>query len=394
MDMEKRLRDVMDRSVEERQIAGMNLLVKRDGQEICYCQCGLADREKGRAFSRDTILRLFSQTKPVTAAAAMILMERGMVDIQQPVEDFLPEFAGQQVLCEQGCRASRQQMTVKDLLHMTSGLAYPHPESAAGRYADSVYAQANRRLRTENPMTTRELAARLAQGPLEFEPGSSWQYGASADVLGALIEAATGRCLAGFMEEEIFAPLGMEDTGFWVVPKKQERLAVTYETVRREDGKNDLIPYGEDHLGIQSRMEREPALASGGAGLASTLDDYMRFAEMLLGEGQRLGVRILRPATVRFLTGGQLSAVQQEPFHRQVGLEGYSYANLMRVCKNPARAGTFTTEGEYGWDGWLGVYFANFPKEKLTILMGMQAKDGCTFPLARKLRNVVVGSLC
>lgn len=393
MDMKKRLQDVMERAVGEAQIAGMNLLVKKDGREICYCQSGLADREKGRDFSRDTILRLFSQTKPVTAAAAMILMERGIVDIQQPVEDFLPEFAGQKVLSGGSWTVSGQQMTVRDLLNMTSGLAYPHQESEAGRYADGVYGEAIRRLRTDRPMTTRELAVRLAQGPLEFEPGSSWQYGSSADVLGALIEAASGRRLADFMRDEIFAPLGMTDTDFWVPQEKQDRLAVSYETVRKEGGENRLIPYEGDNLAIASRMEREPAFASGGAGLASTLDDYMRFAEMLLGEGQRSGVRILRPAAVRFLTGGQLSGRQQEPFHRQVGLEGYSYANLMRVCKNPARAGTFTLEGEYGWDGWLGVYFANFPKEKLTILMGMQAKDGCTFPLARKLRNVIVSSL-
>ena len=140
-------------------------------------------------------------------------------------------------------------------------------------------------------------------------------------------------------------------------------------------------------------MDMPPAFESGGAGLASTLDDYMRFARMLMQGGRLDGVRILKPATVRYLSGGELMEGQQKAFEQWIGLEGFSYGNLMRVCKNPDRAGLVAAEGEYGWDGWLGLYFANYPKEKLTILMGTQKKDAGTFALTRKLRNILLSEV-
>ena len=125
--------------------------------------------------------------------------------------------------------------------------------------------------------------------------------------------------------------------------------------------------------------------------LVSTLEDYRKFARMLLNGGSFEGKRILKPGTVRFMTGGELTADQQRSFDNWVGLNGFSYCNLMRVCRNPARAGMQVRRGEYGWDGWLGMYFANFPEERMTILMGAQKKDSGTFSLTRKLRNLVLG---
>lgn len=416
MSLQEKVRNTMEKAVQNCEVAGVNLLVEQDGQELCYCQAGMADREGNRPMSRDTIFRLYSQSKPVTAAAAMILMERGELDLCQPVSDFLPAFAEQFYVAEENSigdaaaggktgkeaevqhaetgeeRPVLQPMRVFDLLRMTSGLVYPDDVTEAGRQTARVFEEMNRRLHTETAMTTREVADALAGCALAYEPGSSWRYGTSADVLGAVIEVVTGMRFGDFLEKELFGPLGMKDTAFWVPQEKQGRLAVTYETVRGQDG-NSLIRYEGDNLAVCNNMNRQPAFESGGAGLCSTLDDYMRFAKMLMQGGMLNGVRVLRPATVRYMMGAELLGHQQKAFEKWIGLEGFSYGNLMRICKNPAQTGFLSSKGEYGWDGWLGVYFANFPAEKLTILMGTQKKDGGTFTLTRKLRNLVLMEL-
>lgn len=393
MEGRERIQEVMEQAVESGLTAGVNLLVERDGKELLYAQAGQADREKGRRLERDAVFRLYSQTKPVTAAAAMILMERGEIDLCQSVGEFLPAYRKLRVAQADGHLAEAVgPLNLHHLLNMTSGLSYPDESTAAGRWAAKVFGEACGRLGTGREMSTRELAESLGEGPLAFEPGSSWMYGTSADVLGAVIEVAAGKSLGEFLEEEIFGPLGMEDTAFYVPEDRRQRLAEVYETVEDEEGRRSLKHFTESHLAVSNSMDHVPAFQSGGAGLVSTLDDYMKFARMLLGGGSYGGKRILRPRTVEYLTGGQLMPRQQESFHRWVGLEGYSYGNLMRVCVNPGQATGLARAGEYGWDGWLGVYFANFPKEKLTILMGTQKKDGGTFQLTKKLRNLVLGS--
>ena len=273
---------------------------------------------------------------------------------------------------------------------MTSGLVYPDDCTDPGKAVDKVFAEACDRLDTERPMTTRELADRLARCPLAFEPGTGWRYGTSADVLGAVIEVISGKKLSEFMQDELFAPLEMKDTAFWVPAEKQSRLAKAYETVTAEDGSKSMQLYTGNNLAVRNDMAKPPAYEAGGAGLVSTLDDYMKFARMLRNGGRAGKHEILKPETVRYMCSGQLLPVRQQDFDQWIGLDGFSYGNLMRVCKNPSQAVMFAREGEYGWDGWLGMYFANFPKEDMTILMGMQKKDAGTFSLTRKLRNVVI----
>lgn len=393
MEVLERLQHVMDQAVETCEVAGVSLLVQKDGEELYYAQAGMADIEKNRPMERDTIFRLYSQTKPVTAAAAMILMERGEIDLCQPVSDFIPAFGSVRVLSGNVQIPCEIPVRICDLLKMTSGLIYPEENSAAGQIVGQVFLEAVERLGTDREMTTLELANRLAACPLAFMPGTSWHYGTSADVLGAVIETATGMRFGEFLHKEIFEPLGMHDTGFWVPSDKQHRLAAVYETVKEMDGSRSLKRFEGNHLIIRNSMSQDPAYEAGGAGLASTLDDYMRFAQMLLGEGELDGVRILKPRTVRYFTGGKLQKRQQKAMESWLGLEGFTYANLMRVCDKPSRSSLLTQKGEYGWDGWLGVYFANFPKENMTILMGTQKKDSGTFTLTRKLRNLVLGEL-
>lgn len=392
MNLSDKLTKVIQKSIEEKQVAGVSLLIQKDGEEICFLAEGMADKEAEKLMERDTIFRLYSQTKPVCAVAAMILMERGELDLSKNVSDFLPGFSNQVVWEDGKNRPVKREMQVQDLLRMTSGLYYPDDTCEAGRQAAKVFEKIDERLLGDNPMTTIEIANALGKCSLGFEPASSWNYSTSADVLGAVIEVVTGMTLGEFMEKEIFAPLGMKDTAFWVPEEKQERLAKTYEMVK--DGEEaKLILYQGNHLGIQNAMHRNPAFQSGGAGLASTLDDYMRFAKMLLNGGEYEGIRILSEETVKYLTQGELLDKQQNAFEEKWWLSGHTYANLMRVCQNPGKACMLAREGEYGWDGWLGMYFANFPKENMTILMGMQKKDSGTWELTRKLRNIILSNL-
>ncbi len=393
MNMIKEIQAAMEHSIAYSEVMGVNLLVTKNGKEVCYMESGMADREQGRIMSRDTIFRLYSQTKPVTAAAAMILMERGKLDLCQPVSDFLPSYTHMTVSVNGVCKTAERPIRVLDLLRMTSGLVYPNGTDLPGLSADKVFNEICQKLDKDNAMNTLQVANALAKTVLAFEPGSSWQYGSSADVLGAVIEVASGMSFAEFLRKEIFIPLQMSDTDFWVPDEKQHRLAATYETVTDKNSKAKMILYTGNNLAINNHMAIEPAFASGGAGLVSTLDDYMKFATMLLQNGELNGVRILKPATVPYLISGQLMPIQQAVFDSANWLDGFTYQNLMRVCINPSQTGYLAREGEYGWDGWLGAYFANFPKEQMTILMGTQKKDAGTFALTRKLRNIILSTL-
>ncbi|MDT8717524.1 beta-lactamase family protein [Clostridium sp. 19966] len=374
-------------SVENNYIAGGNLMIIKEGQEIFYHEDGFADLEKKLPIKRDSIFRLYSMTKPVTAAAVMILLQRGEIDLYDSVSQYIPSFKNQKVALGDTLVPAEREVTLKDLLSMTSGLVYGG-NHRAGKETDAVFQEIDKRLLGNSPMTTLEIINKLGQCPLAFQPGSYWEYGTSADVLGAVVEVVSGKSFGQFLKEEIFEPLGMKDTDFWVPEEKRSRLAKTYE----DDGKGSLSLYTGNHLGIIHQMDRKPAFESGGAGLASTIDDYGKFAKMLMNEGTFNGVEILKPKTVKHLTSGTLTAAQQKGFDTWVTFAGHSYGNLMRVMTDCGKAGDLASLGEYGWDGWLGAYFANSPKDDLTILFMIQKTGAGTSTVTRKLRNIILGS--
>ncbi len=380
---------IMESAVAERFVSGAIILVLKDGKEVLSCQAGYRDLEQKLPMERDTILRLYSMSKPVTGAAVMLLLERGMIDLVDPVSKYLPGFAGQKVLVNGKEVPAEREVSIHDLLSMTSGLPYGDTGSPAADRAKLVFDEIGERLYSDNPLTLNEIANRLGQCPLEFQPGARWMYGTSADILGAVVEAVSGRPFAEFLEKELFEPLGMSDTGFYVPGEKQNRLAKVY---REERG--TLTEEKTNHLGIRYDMKVPPAFASGGAGLVSTLEDYSKFASMLLGGGELGGARVLKPKTVEYFTAGSLTPWQRESFWRTWDrMTGFSYGNLMRVLKDPGAAQFVSTAGEYGWDGWLGCVFGNDPKNKLTFLFGMQRPDSGTTWLARRLRNLVTTEL-
>ena len=390
-DLSGKLERTLVNAVDRQEVAGVNILVLRDGKEAAYAQAGYADIEKHKAYERDTISRMYSMTKPVTAAAAMLLMERGMLDPGADVEEFLPGFHNAVVEEGSALVPAKRPVHIGDLLNMTSGLSYGgNPKSVSSMETEKLFERMIQHLSDEEAFDTVKVANKLGLTPLAFHPGEAFQYGTSADVLGAVIEVISGKRFGQFLQEELFEPLGMKDTAFYVPKAKRERLAKVYEST--PDG---LVPYYGNYLAIMNTMEVSPAFESGGAGLVSTVDDYARFATMLLNDGTYKGKHILAPRTVKYMTQASLQPWQQDVLAQTWdGLGGFSYGNLMRVMKEPSKACMMATKGEYGWDGWLGAYFVNSPKDHLTVVMSCQRKDSGTTSLTRRLRNIVWSSLC
>ncbi|MEJ8304282.1 serine hydrolase domain-containing protein [Saccharibacillus sacchari] len=384
----KLLQQTMRKSIENHEIAGANLMVIQNGEEVFYHQDGFADPDRQSPITRDTIFRLYSMTKPITATAVMMLLERGEIDLFDPVSLYIPSFRNPKVEKDGQLVPAMREVNIQDLLNMTSGLVYGG-ENKAGRHTDALFRELNQRLEGDTPMSTLEFASRLGEGPLAFEPGSDWTYSASGDVLSAIVEKVSGKRYGEFLEQEIFEPLGMADTGFWLSEAQRNRLAKTVQN----DGAGGLKLYTDNHLGVVHQLDRKPAFESGGAGLASTITDAAKFTTMLMNEGQLNDVRLLNPKTVQKMTLPSLTSSQQKGFEGWHSLVGHSYGNQMRILTHPGQAGLMGSVGEYGWDGWLGAYFTNSPQDKLTFLFMVQKRDAGTLPITRKLRNIVFSAM-
>ena len=385
MNLQEKLSACLRQAVENHEAAGVSLLVLKDGRELCHVREGWADIAAGKPLQRDSIFRLYSQSKPITAAAAMILADRGVIDLMAPVDRYLPGFANPRVVEADGTvRPALRAPWIIDLLGMTSGVCYPDVDPA-GQYAERVFREDEKQIAAGGGMDTLTFCNKLGELPLAFDPGTRWRYGTSADILGAVIEAASGKRFGDFLREEIFDPLGMKDTAFWVPEEKQDRLVTCYRQVA-----GGLEEFGSLHLAV-GRYDRAPAFESGGAGLVSTLDDYAAFARMLMNGGTADGRRILSEAAVRFMTTPQLNETLRKDLWEN--LSGYNYSCLMRVCDHPGRAVLFTEKNEYGWDGWLGTYFANLPDRGVTFLLAQNVTEAGTTAVTRKCRNILAACM-
>lgn len=394
-DIKDIVKDCMDRAVARHEVPGCSFCLIRDSKEQFYLESGYANIEKQLPIRRDNIYRLYSMSKPVTAATVMTLVQDGYLDLQEPVAHFFPSYAHQQYETPDGeirPVAPENIMKIHHLLNMTAGLSYPGIGSAAGRETTAVYDDLDKRLGTDAAMTTAEFAERIGECTLLFEPGKGWCYSVCADILGAIVEKITGMGFGEYMKEAVLDPMGMTDTGFYVPKDKKSRLVVSYQIDNSQEGA-PLIPYTGNNLGIRNTGDPN-VFESGGAGLFSTLDDYLCFTGMLMKGGvSKNGRQVLRPGTVRYLTSGQLTDQQQSYCSNWLGIASHSYGNLNRVMVNPSRAVTLGSAGEYGWDGWLGVYFSNDPAHRQTMLLMMNRTDYGTQRLTRQLRNIVYSDL-
>lgn len=382
-----RVSELITELAETEEVAGMSMLLMQHGKEQYYYEAGYADIAAKKLLQRDTIFRLYSMTKPITAAAVMMLIEDGKIDLIDPVSKYLPGFEKQYVIKEGKRVETDRPMTLFHLLSMTSGLTYGG-EDENGIETTALIEEIKEKLYSEKPMTTVEIANRIGQCTLAFTPGERFAYGLSADVLGAVVEVVSGMRFGDFLKKRIFEPLGMVDTDFYVPDIKQHRLGKVYE--KTAEG---LVEFELCNLGVLNKMDIAPAFESGGAGLNSTIDDYAKFGQMLLQKGRYEGKEILSEKTVEYMTTGKMYGMPRKDFDSWDGLQGFDYRNLMRIA-NEKQAFVFQAfEGEYGWDGWLGCYFANLPREDVTILLMMQKTDTGTAPFTRRLRNVIATAI-
>ncbi len=369
--------DAMRHAVDTEEVAGLSVLVMENGEEILYREAGFADKEQKKKICRDSIFRLYSQTKPITAVSVFALVERGKLDLMEDVRSYLPGFSNQKVSVDNRLVPVNRPVTVLDLLGMMSGLPYPDAD-IPGQAMGNLFSLNEAQMSRNSGFSTVEFANRIGSCPLSFQPGTAFRYGTSADVLGAIVEIASGMPFADFLRETIFEPLEMKDTAFYVPEEKKERLVKCYERAPQH-----LIPYHVQHLCVRD-LDHEPSFVSGGAGLMSTLDDYAAFATMLLQGGIWHGRRILREETVRWMIQPQIGETGWQT------LTGFGYGRLMRVCTDPGRTPYYAERDEYGWDGWLGTYFANLPGSGRTMLFFQNTKDTGTGRVTRCLRNILM----
>jgi CubicO group peptidase (beta-lactamase class C family) len=389
--LNERLQSVLERGIAEQKITGACVGIYQNQQAVLTGAIGFADREQQIPMREDSLFRIFSMTKPVTAVATMMLWEQGKLDLDDPIWWYLPTFREKQVDIEGTLVPAKREILIQDLLNMTSGIPYPDCWTLSQKKMGAFYDEINQRLDSDHPVDTQEFALRVGKDvPLMFHPGERWAYGASADVLGAVLECVSGKPLDELYRELIFEPLGMVDTDFYVPAEKRSRLAQLYIW----DGEaNGLKIEPDPHLGMTDYRKR-PVFFSGGAGLISTLQDYAQFANMLAGKGyhEASGTRLLGENTWRYLTTPQLTAAQRATMDWQQ-LKGYSYGNLVRVLTDPVEGMTNVPKGEFGWDGWTGPYFCVSPEDSTVLIYLIQTCNGSTSDLVKKLRAVTFGML-
>ncbi len=353
----ERLTQTMQRFVDNGELAGMVVLVARQGKLVYQKSFGMQDKVKGVAMSVDSIFRIYSMTKPVVTVGAMILVEEGKLSLEEPISKYLPEFKDMKVGVESFDPATgaqvfytvpaKRQITVQDLLRHTSGFTYG---TLPKTQVQKLYSQAGI---FSQKWTLDSFCKELAKLPLQYEPGTVWEYGHSSDVLGRVIEVVSGQPLDKFLSERIFKPLKMVDTAFEIPPAKQNRLAQPQ--VDPQTGKAaELLD-----------LTQPATLFAGGHGLASTASDYLRFAQMLANGGELEGARVLGPRTVAFMTSDHVLGAGIERGTNWLPGYGYGFGLGFAVRRESGESTWPGTVGDFFWGGYAGTYFWIDPKQQL-----------------------------
>jgi CubicO group peptidase (beta-lactamase class C family) len=364
----QRLTDMLRRDVDKGAIPGAVVLIARRGKIACHEAIGLRDREAGATMATDALFRIYSMTKPITSLCAMMLAEEGALLLADPVSAYLPAFAGLKVAVDSDSAAAaplatepvRRAMTVQDLLRHTSGLTYAH---IAGPRLKPLYDAAD----IGDGQTNAEMVEKLSRLPLAYQPGSTWQYGFSTDVLGRVVEVAAGMPLDRFIDERVCKPLGMADTGFGPV----DAARIAEPQIDRQTGKRPPL----------RDATKRPAWISGGSGLISTAADYARFCRMLLNGGALDGIRLVSPATVALMTSDHLTpdiaygpqmAAMFGALAPMPG-NGLGFGLGFAVRTHAGRNALLGSVGDYSWSGVSGTYFWIDPRQELIAILLMQA---------------------
>jgi CubicO group peptidase (beta-lactamase class C family) len=368
----QRVDERFQKAVKDKDIAGAVVLIARKGKIAHFRGIGMADIEGNKPMEKATICRIASMTKPITSVAVMMLVDEGKLALDDPVCKLIPEFKNQKVLVpgksekddDFSLVAAERDVTIKDLLTHTSGLIYPF--GAVPKQLTALYAKAKINYGI-GPASGDRLAdniKRLGELPLAHQPGAKFTYSLSTDVLGRVIEVASGKDLDEFFRERIFKPLGMNDTSFDFPKAKADRAAVHY----KADREKRLVAVGKDDFTVAGSA----TYFSGGAGLFSTASDYGRFLQMLLNGGELDGVRLLKAETVKQMTTNQIG---KKPMFTPAHGDGFGYG--FGVVTTPeAQAKTHTSIGSYSWAGAFYTFFWVDPSKDLLGVMMTQVNPG------------------
>ena len=377
--------------VDDGRLPGWLVLVSRHGKVVHLATRGQRDLEAGLPVETGTRFRIYSMTKPVTAVAAMQLYEEGAFALKDPVSAFLPAFADMRVYRDGPASGPRTEPATRPvrlwhLLTHTAGLTYgfhhAHP-------VDELYRAAGFEWVAPEGRSLAECCDLWAGLPLLFEPGAEWNYSVASDVLGRVVEVVSGQPLDRFLQERIFGPLGMADTGFWVPEADAGELAALY--VAGPDG-----PVRDDDLG--GRALRPPACLSGGGGLVSTAADCHRFTQALVRGGELDGARLLGTRTLAYMARNHLpGGADLESFGRRLFAEttfdGVGYGLGFAVLLDPVANKVLSTPGELAWGGAASTFFWVDPAEQLTAIFLTQLMPSTTYPLRSELRQLVYQAL-
>ncbi len=371
---------------EKKEIPGLGLRIIRRGT-IAFDNCyGFADQEKHIPMTEETLVRIFSMSKPIVAAAALTLFEKGAFSLDEPIKKYIPSFASPRVfrsLSDDGEEfvPAESDITIEQLFTMTSGMSYGF--NPGQDKVDAFYQREWERedIRFEH-MSTEKYIDFLARMPLAFQPGTDFRYSWSIDVLGRLIEVISGRTLGDFLESEIFIPLGMKDTGFYASSEQATRLAGLYDyggekRVRAEE----TFP-----------IHHQPLFESGGGGLLSTLNDYARFCEMLRNHGSFEGAEILSRKTVDLMSCNHLEG-QALTTCSGGYKKGYGYGLGLRTLISTAKACINGTPGEFGWDGAASTWMMIDPREEMTVLFMVQSFPFDYHRLHKRFQQIIYSAL-
>lgn len=355
------VRKAMDGFVESNQYAGVTTIVARRGKIVFFESTGWADVAAKRKMTPETIVRIYSMTKPVTSVAVMMLVEEGKIGLDDPLSKHLPEFAGVEVVRNgsnkiTNTEAAKRQPTIRDLLRHTSGFTYGIFGNTS---VDQAYLQ--QRLLSDYDVPLSTMVKRLSKIPLLSQPGSRFDYSMSSDVLGRVVEVASEMTLAEFFQKRIFEPLDMRDSGFHVPKSGHDRFASVYTSKLGQLGVLDSLK--------DKPFQKPRKLYSGGGGLVSTASDYLRFCQMILDGGELQGTRLLKSDTVAQMTKNQLFGSQYPLNIGGFKRPGVGFGLGFSIIAEPIPFASFVPLGEFGWGGLASTHFWISPKHETAVVV-------------------------
>ncbi|MFZ9867165.1 MAG: serine hydrolase domain-containing protein [Ilumatobacteraceae bacterium] len=392
----KRLRTLdehFERYVDDGRLPGFHLVVSRHGKVAHQHRYGMRDVEGSLPIEDDTMYRIYSMTKPITSVALMMLVEEGKLLLNDPVSNFIPSFGSSRVwrggsVLKPVTEPVTEPMLVAHLLTHTAGLTYGWMYQTA---VDDLYRRAGYEGATTRGTTLEKAVDDWAQLPLLFQPGTEWNYSVATDVVGRIVEVASGQTLEEFFAQRIFAPLGMHDTGFFAPEDKVHRLGGLYQPDPATRRAKRL-----DNMG--NAAAHRPTFLSGGGGLVSTAYDYHRFLQMLANDGELDGARILSPRTVRLMTSNHLPndadiTEYGRPLDLENAYDGFGFGLGFSVLLNPARAKVLGSVGDFGWGGAASTTFWIDRNEGIIAAFYTQLLPSSTWPLRPYFKNLVYQAL-